>query len=536
MTAKEIKNTSFELSSVGIHNPKVYWNLAPAVLIQHTLSKGQGELTNSGALSIETGKFTGRSPKDRYIVEDEITQKQVHWGNINIPMTSDQYDRLEQKVLTHLNAKEEIYARDCFACANLKYRLNIRVVTEHPWQNLFAHNMFLRPAASEIEDFQHEWMILAAPGCMAVPEIDGTRQENFAVINFTKKRIIIGGTAYTGEIKKGIFSVLNFALPVNDGVFPMHCSANVGEHGDTALFFGLSGTGKTTLSTDPERKLIGDDEHGWSKTTVFNFEGGCYAKTINLSASKEPEIFKAIKFGAMVENMNFKDSNSHILDFEDATKTQNTRVSYPINHIDNIVFNSRGNTPQNIFFLTCDAFGVLPPISKLTNDQAMYYFLLGYTAKVAGTEAGIDEPQATFSSCFGLPFLPLNPTTYAKMLGEKLEKAEAEGKPIKVWLVNTGWSGGPVGEGRRMELPYTRAMIKAALNGAFKDVAFTKEAHFGLQIPTECPDVPSHILDPKQTWKKASEYEEKATSMVNLFKKEFVVYSNTVTNAVNEVL
>ncbi len=530
------KNAHFSLASVGVTNPNVHWNLSPAVLVQKTLSNGQGQLTNAGALSIDTGKFTGRSPKDRYIVEDEKTNNTVHWGDINIPMTTDQFDRLHTKVLNHLNAKEELYVRDAYACANLKYKLDIRVVTEFPWQNLFAYNMFLRPSDHEIEQFNHEWLILAAPGCMADPLEDGTRQENFAAINFTKKTIIIGGTAYTGEIKKGIFSVLNYTLPTENNVFPMHCSANVGQQGDTALFFGLSGTGKTTLSTDPNRKLIGDDEHGWSTSTVFNFEGGCYAKTINLSASKEPEIYKAIKFGAMVENMSFKNKNTHSLDFEDSSKTQNTRVSYPIDHIDNIVFNSRGNTPTNIFFLTCDAFGVLPPISSLTKDQAMYYFLLGYTAKVAGTEAGIDEPQATFSSCFGLPFLPLNPTKYAGMLGQKLAEAESEGKPIKVWLVNTGWTGGPCGVGSRMELPYTRRMIKAALNGELNKVAFEKEAFFGLHIPTECPDVPTNILNPRKTWKDKEAYDEKANYMVNLFKKEFQVYASTVTDEVNAVL
>ncbi len=537
MNNNVIKNPNFDLASVGVHTKKVHWNLSPASLVESTVLKGQGKLTDSGALSIDTGKFTGRSPKDRYIVKDAITTDNVHWGDINISMSEAHFDKLHGKVLDHINQLDEVYVRDAYACAYTKYSLNIRVVNEFPWQNLFASNMFLRLKESEITDFNHDWLILAAPGCMANPETDGTRQENFAAISFTKKTIIIGGTAYTGEIKKGIFSVLNYLLPMEHNVFPMHCSANVGKNGDTALFFGLSGTGKTTLSTDPHRKLIGDDEHGWSKGNVFNFEGGCYAKTINLSASKEPEIFKAIKFGALVENIVFKDENARNIDFKDSSKTQNTRVSYPINHIDNIMFNSRGDVPENIFFLTCDAFGVLPPVSKLNNDQAMYYFLLGYTAKVAGTEAGINEPQATFSSCFGLPFLPLNPTTYANMLGKKLEESKIKSKkPIKVWLINTGWTGGSYGVGERMELVYTRSMIKAALNGTFDSINFKKDAHFGLSIPTSCPDVPNEVLNPMETWSDKEAYTESATYLKDLFKENFKRYESTVNDAVKMCL
>jgi len=428
-------------------------------------------------------------------------------------------------VLAHLNEQKGLYIRDAYACAYAKYQLNIRVVTEFPWQNLFAYNMFLRPDERMIKDIDHEWLVLAAPGCKANPAQDGTRQDNFAVINFMEKTILIGGTAYTGEIKKGIFSVLNCTLPSDHGVLSMHCSANVGRKGDTALFFGLSGTGKTTLSTDPDRKLIGDDEHGWSTANVFNFEGGCYAKTINLSANKEPQIYQAIKFGAMVENIGFKDKALRIPDYEDDSKTQNTRVSYPIDHIDQIVYNSRGDVPENIFFLTCDAFGVLPPISRLNKEQAMYYFLLGYTAKIAGTEAGITEPQATFSACFGLPFLPLHPTKYAKLLGDKIAKgSNRKDKRINVWLVNTGWSGGPYGVGSRIELTFTRSMIKAALQGQLDSVNYAEDRFFGLSMPTTCPDVPNAILNPRDTWRNEEEYDEKAANLKELFEKNFLPY------------
>jgi len=530
-------NKLFDLKSIDITNESIKWNLSPAKLIQETLEKDQGSLEQSGALVIDTGKFTGRSPKDRFIVRDSITEDKVDWGDVNIPFSSDDFDKLYEKVTTHLNCKEELYIRDAYACAHQSYRLNVRVICEYPWQNLFVYNMFLRPGEEEMADFMHDWVVYAAPGCLANPVTDGTRQENFAVINFSKKKIIIGGTAYTGEIKKGIFSALNFLLPTEQNVFPMHCSANVGKDGDTALYFGLSGTGKTTLSTDSDRKLIGDDEHGWSRANVFNFEGGCYAKTINLSRAKEPEIYNAIRFGAMLENVPYKDEDLRVIDFDDDSKTQNTRVSYPIHHIDNIVFNSRGNVPRNIFFLTCDAYGVLPPISKLTREQAMYYFLLGYTAKIAGTEAGINEPQATFSACFGLPFLPLHPTKYANLLGDKLDEGNANTKTsINVWLVNTGWSGGPYGVGSRMDLPYTRAMIRGALNGSLLDQAFHTEPHFGLSIPKVCKDVPTKYLNPKDNWTDKSAYDETAAKIKGMFKSAFEQYHDYVGDEVKSVL
>jgi phosphoenolpyruvate carboxykinase (ATP) len=495
-------------------------NLQPAALVEATISKGQGKLSNTGALVIQTGKFTGRSPKDRYIVKDSNTEGSVAWGNVNIPFDPQDYKALYEKIISYANAQDEIYVRDCYACASPNYRLNVRVFTEFPWQNLFAYNMFIRPSANELANFTPHWRIYAFPGVIADPKVHHTRQDNFAIINFTEKVIIIGGTAYTGEIKKGVFSVLNYLLPHENKVLSMHCSANVGASGDTALFFGLSGTGKTTLSNDPDRRLIGDDEHGWSTQSVFNFEGGCYAKTVDLSANKEPMIFNAIKFGALLENIGFMPDGC-TPDYSDVTITENTRVSYPIYHIDNIMYNSRGDLPQNIFFLTCDAFGVLPPISKLTTAQAMYHFISGYTAKIAGTEEGITEPQTTFSSCFGAPFLPLHPTVYADLLGEKIKKGGITGGSINVWLINTGWTGGPYGTGSRIELSFTRAMIKAALNESLANVEYLTHPVFGLKIPRRCPDVPNAILNPRDTWLNEDEYDRAALDLANRFVKNF---------------
>ncbi|MEM9987430.1 MAG: phosphoenolpyruvate carboxykinase (ATP), partial [Bacteroidota bacterium] len=378
----------------------------------------------------------------------------------------------------------------------------------------------------ELSKFSADWKVYSFPGLMADPEKDGTRQSNFSIINFTEKVILIGGTAYTGEIKKGVFSALNFLLPTESQVLPMHCSANVGSQGDTALFFGLSGTGKTTLSNDPERRLIGDDEHGWSKESIFNFEGGCYAKTINLSASKEPQIYQAIKFGALLENVTFKPGGNTV-DYLDTSITQNTRVSYPIYHIQNIMYQSRGDLPQNIFFLTCDAFGVLPPISKLTTEQAMYHFLCGYTAKIAGTEEGITEPEATFSTCFGAPFMPLHPTEYANLLGTKIKQGSSQGDGnINVWLVNTGWTGGPYGEGERIELAFTRTMIKAALDGRLDEVEYRIHPIFGLHVPKKCPDVPNALLNPRDTWRNEEEYDSMALSLAKRFRDNFEKYAD----------
>jgi len=507
-------------------------NLQPAALVEDTIIQRQGNLSSTGALVVRTGKFTGRSPKDRFIVKDAITEKTVDWGEINIPISPESYQQLYQKILDYAESLDQVYVRNAYACANPNYRLNIRAYTEYPWQNMFVYNMFLRPTKRELATFTPDWKIFAFPGVLADPAVHHTRQENFSIINFTEKTIIIGGTAYTGEIKKGVFSVLNYLLPTINNVLPMHCSANVGTEGDTALFFGLSGTGKTTLSNDPDRRLIGDDEHGWSKESVFNFEGGCYAKTINLSATKEPMIYKAIKFGALLENVGFMEDGCTV-DYADTSITQNTRVSYPIYHIDNIMYNSRGDLPHNIFFLTCDAFGVLPPISRLTPEQAMYHFLSGYTAKIAGTEEGINEPEATFSACFGAPFLPLHPTVYAKLLGDKLKKGSRIGDgQIHVWLVNTGWTGGPYGVGSRIELSFTRAMIKAVLNGELNKVAYHKHPIFGLEMPKRCPDVPNAILNPRDTWLNEEEYDQAALGLAKRFNKNFKKYAAKATKEI----
>ena len=505
---------TISLNSYGIKNAQIHYQLSSEELVNETLRKGQGQQVSNGALAVNTGEFTGRSPKDRFIVKDDITRDKVWWGNINIPFPIDMFDRLYDKVVNYLSEKE-VYVRDCYACADEAYKLNIRVINEYPWSNMFAYNMFLRPTESELENFDPEWLIVNAPGFIADPSIDGTRQHNFAILNFTKKIAIIGGTGYTGEIKKGIFSALNFILPVDKNAMPMHCSANVGKNGETAIFFGLSGTGKTTLSADPERKLIGDDEHGWTaENTIFNFEGGCYAKVIDLSKENEPDIYNAIKPGAILENVVIDHKND--VDYEDTSITQNTRVSYPIYHIDNIQEPSIGRNPKNIFFLTADAFGVLPPISKLTPGQAAYHFISGYTAKVAGTEEGINEPTPSFSACFGAPFMPLHPTKYAEMLSEKMKVAG-----VNVWLINTGWTGGPYGVGSRMKLKYTRAMITAALDGMLNDVIFHKHPIFGLDVPQNCPNVPNEVLNPRATWKNQKAYDIQAKELAASFKANF---------------
>ncbi len=509
------KGPSANLDSLGLSSISTsHWNLPAETLEQIILDKNQGVLTSTGAIAIKTGEFTGRSPKDRFIVEDDLTRETVWWGDINIKFDADKFDQLHKKMAAYLEGKE-VYVRDAYACAHDDYRMNVRVVAEYPWSSSFVKNMFLRLKDDEIDSFTPEWNIICVPSFMADPEVDGTRQHNFAVVNFSKKLILIGGTGYTGEIKKGIFSVLNFVLPHQKNVLSMHCSANVGEAGDTAIFFGLSGTGKTTLSSDPNRKLIGDDEHGWAGNTVFNFEGGCYAKTIDLSEENEPQIYKAIKKGALLENIGYKEGTTEP-DYSDISITQNTRVSYPIHHIDNIMVPSYGHDPKNIFFLTADAFGVLPPISRLDKGQAMYHFISGYTAKVAGTEAGVNEPQTAFSACFGAPFLPLHPTRYAEMLGKKMEESQ-----VKVWLVNTGWSGGEYGVGARIKLRYTRAMITAALTNALDNVDYVKHPIFGLEMPTSCPDVPEELLNPRNTWDDKDSYDKKATSLAEKFVSNF---------------
>ncbi|MDY0780300.1 phosphoenolpyruvate carboxykinase (ATP) [Tenacibaculum sp. IB213877] len=522
MTNLETKTISLE--KLGIKNATVHYQLTPDQLQNETIEKGQGKETESGVLAVNTGEFTGRSPMDRFIVKDEVTKDEIWWGNINIPFDSEKFDKLYDKVTAYLSEKE-VFVRDSYACADDNYKLNIRVVNEYPWSNMFAYNMFLRPTEEELKNFSPEWTVINAPGFMANPEADGTRQHNFAILNFSRKIALIGGTGYTGEIKKGIFSALNFILPVYKNTLPMHCSANVGKEGDTAIFFGLSGTGKTTLSTDPNRSLIGDDEHGWTaENTVFNFEGGCYAKVINLSQENEPEIYGAIKKGAILENVILDDKGN--VDFADTSITQNTRVSYPIYHIENIQTPSIGKNPKNIFFLTADAFGVLPPISKLTPGQAAYHFISGYTAKVAGTEAGVTEPQPSFSACFGAPFMPLHPTRYAEMLSEKIKDTG-----VNVWLINTGWFAGPYGVGNRMKLKYTRAMISAVLDGTINldESNFRIHSVFGLAQPRTCPGVPDDMLSQRKAWNNDEGYYKSAHKLAESFRnnfKKFEEYAN----------
>lgn len=517
MTTYNLVDKSISLKEYGLKSDRIYYQLSPEELQEITIKNDMGEVTSSGALAIETGEFTGRSPQDRYLVKDDITRENVWWGAVNIPFEPQKFDVLYDKVIRYLN-KGDLYVRDCFACADAQYRLSLRVITEYPWSNMFAYNMFIRPSGTELKGFDPEWTVINAPGFQADPQTDGTRQHNFAILNFTRKIALIGGTGYTGEIKKGIFSALNFLLPVYSETLPMHCSANVGEEGDTAIFFGLSGTGKTTLSTDPLRKLIGDDEHGWTKDNrVFNFEGGCYAKVINLSKEYEPEIYNAIRKGAILENVVVDESGE--VDYSDTSITQNTRVSYPITHIENIQEPSIGKNPKNIFFLTADAFGVIPPISKLTPSQAAYHFISGYTAKVAGTEAGVVEPIPSFSACFGAPFMPLHPTRYAEMLSRKMKESG-----VNVWLVNTGWTGGPYGVGKRMELKYTRAMIHAALSGKLGLYSYdTYHIHsvFGVAQPRECPGVPTSVLSPRATWNNDDAYYNTAFKLTNAFRENF---------------
>jgi phosphoenolpyruvate carboxykinase (ATP) len=517
MASNTFTTQTIALTEWGIKNSKINYQLSPKVLQEKTVASYGGKETDNGTLAINTGEFTGRSPLDRFIVKDNVTEDKVWWGAINIPFETAQFDKLLDKVTDYLDGKE-LFVRDAFACAHEDYRLNLRVINEYPWSNMFSYNMFLRPTEQELNGFKPEWTIINAPGFMAVPEVDGTRQHNFAILNFTKKIALIGGTGYTGEIKKGIFSALNFILPVYKDTMPMHCSANVGKDGTTAIFFGLSGTGKTTLSTDPDRSLIGDDEHGWTKDNeVFNFEGGCYAKVINLDPEGEPEIYNAIKPGAILENVILNDDKS--VNFADTSITENTRVSYPIYHFENIRVPSVGSNPKNIFFLTADAFGVLPPISKLTPGQAAYHFISGYTAKVAGTEAGVTEPVPSFSACFGAPFMPLHPTIYAEMLSKKMSDAG-----VNVWLVNTGWTGGPYGVGTRMKLKYTRAMISAALDGSLEAANkgnYHTHSVFGVAQPVTCPNVPTEVLSPRKSWNNDKGYYETAEKLRQFFKNNF---------------
>ena len=488
-------------------------NLSTPKLVEAAIINGEGVLSSRGALVSETGKRTGRSPKDKFTVKDSITENRVDWGSVNLPFSPQRFDALYDRVLEYLQDKQ-LYVQDLFCGADPRYRLPIQVINEYAWHNLFVRQLFIRPTEVELKTHKPEFTIVAAPGFLADPKRDGTNSEVFVIVNFTRKLVIIGGTQYAGEMKKSIFGVMNFLLPQRN-VFPMHCSANIGEEGVTALFFGLSGTGKTTLSADPSRRLIGDDEHGWSEDGVFNFEGGCYAKCIKLSEQNEPQIWDALDFGAVLENV-ILDPVTRVPDYDDDSRTENTRAAYPVEHIDNAVIPGFGGHPKNVVFLTADAFGVLPPLSKLTAEQAMFHFMSGYTAKVAGTEAGVTEPQATFSACFGAPFMPLAAKVYAEMLGRRLRERNAQ-----CWLVNTGWQGGPYGIGKRMSLPYTRAMVNALVEGELDNVEFEIEPSFGFSIPKSVPGAPPELLNPRNSWKDKAAYDKTAADLSARFEKNF---------------
>jgi phosphoenolpyruvate carboxykinase (ATP) len=504
---------SSEISEL-LNGPNVYTQLSVPQLVERALSRKEAILTSTGAVCAETGKYTGRSPKDKYIVEEPTTKDKIDWGPVNQPISSEVFDHLYHKMVSYLQDKEEVFVFKGFAGADRTYRLPIQVINEYAWHNLFAHQLFIRPTEEEIPFHNAEFTILSAPTFKADPVVDGTNSETFIIISFERRIILIGGTEYAGEMKKGIFSIMNYLLP-DKGSLPMHCSANVGPEGDVALFFGLSGTGKTTLSADPNRRLIGDDEHGWSAHGVFNIEGGCYAKCIDLTREKEPQIYDAIRFGSVLENV-MVHQDTRVPDYSDQSLTENTRAAYPLQAIENIIDPSVAGHPNTIIFLTADASGVLPPISKLTKEQAMYHFLSGYTSKLAGTERGITSPQATFSACFGSPFLPLAPTVYAEMLGKKIEE-----HGVQVFLVNTGWTGGEYGVGTRMKLSYTRAMVHAALEGELNHVETVKDEIFGLHIPVQVPGVPDEILMPNKTWKDQEAYQEKARELVKKFSDNF---------------
>ncbi len=523
-----IKNPNASLTTSHIETWKsAFWNLKPKDLVEHTLRTNQGTLSHNGTLTIHTGNFTGRSPQDRYIVRDNMTMHSVDWNNINQPIEPENFLTLRENICQYLSDKD-VYIKDAAICSDPNFRIKVRVIAEKPWSAHFVHNMFIRLSDQEILDFSPEWTIYCAPSYSADPNLHGTRSSNFSIIDFSSKSIIIGGTGYTGEIKKGMFSVLNYHLPQDKNALSMHCSANVGAERDAAVFFGLSGTGKTTLSADSSRQLIGDDEHGWSDDGLFNFEGGCYAKCIGLRKETEPEIWNAIKPGAILENIKFFPGTSRP-NFNDDSITQNTRVSYPIHHIKNNCQDQVSEHPENIFFLTCDAFGILPPLSKLSVDQAMYYFISGYTAKVAGTEEGISEPVATFSACFGAPFMPLHPNEYAKLLGEKIRKHQ-----VNVWLVNTGWTGGPYMIGHRIALKHTRALINAVLEQKLEDISYSNFEVFDLQIPSYCPDVPGEILHPRNSWVDKEAFDNKRMELAELFNENFEQFADKVDKNISQ--
>jgi len=512
------------LETLGLGGAReVHWNLGPAELYEATVRAGTGRLAATGPLVVDTTPYTGRSPKDKFVVREAGVADRIVWGPVNQPFEPSAFDALYDRAVAHL-AQRALWVEDLYGGADPRHRLPIRVVTESPWAALFARNMLLRPPSAEVaRAHRPEFSIVHAPSLRAEPARDGTRSEAFILLHFARRLVLIGGTGYAGEIKKSVFTILNYLLPQR-GVLPMHCSANVGAAGDVALFFGLSGTGKTTLSADRERPLIGDDEHGWSDEGVFNFEGGCYAKAIRLNALHEPEIYAATHaFGTVLENV-VLDEHTRALDLDSDARTENTRSAYPITHLPNIVASGQAGHPRNVVFLTCDAFGVLPPVSYLTADQAMYYFLSGYTAKVAGTERGVKEPQATFSACFGEPFLPLHPTEYARMLGERIRRHEP-----RVWLINTGWTGGGYGTGSRIAIPHTRAIVHAALSGKIDISKLARDPVFGLGVPSEVPYVPHEVLDPRRTWSDPAAYDAQAARLAGMFRDNFRRYADQAT-------
>ena len=517
------------LERFGVENlGAVHENLPPARLVEASVRRREGMISEpSGALVVRTGKRTGRSPKDRFIVEDDLTRESVDWGGVNKPFSSEAFGELLEKAASYVENLEEAFVVDAHAGADERYRLDVQVVTEQAWQSLFARQLFRRPDRSELDSFDPEWTVISMPGLLMDPEEDGTESETFVGLDFTRRVVLVCGTRYAGEIKKSIFTVLNFVLPTAHNVMPMHCSANVGEEDDVALFFGLSGTGKTTLSADPERSLIGDDEHGWSDTGVFNFEGGCYAKTIDLSPEKEPQIWNAIRFGAVLENVAM-DRRTRGVDFTDDSITENTRAAYPLEYIDGAVPDGKGAQPKAVLFLTADAFGVLPPISALSPEQAAYYFLSGYTAKLAGTEAEMEsDVEATFSACFGAPFLPLPATTYATMLSERLRENGA-----RCYLINTGWSGGPYGVGERVDIAATREMVRAVIGGRLDGAETGEDPFFGLNVPVEVPGVATEILNPRDTWPDGAAYDEQARKLADLFRENFNKFESSVSEEV----
>lgn len=497
---------------------KVYNNLSVPSLVETTIIRKEGLISSTGALSVRTGKFTGRSPDDKYIVDDEVTHDTVDWGKVNHPISEEHFDKIFKRMKKHIEEKE-FFVFDGFVGADPESRLPIRVINNRAWHNLFARQLFIRPTSEELENHKPEFTLISCDDFGSIPAQEGTRTETFIITNFTKKLVIIGSTSYAGEIKKALFTIMNFVLP-RKSIFPMHCSANVGRQGDSALFFGLSGTGKTTLSADPDRRLVGDDEHGWSDKGIFNFEGGCYAKCINLNREKEPQIWNAIRFGSVMENVVMKNGTREA-DFDDGSLTENTRVAYPLDYIDGAITPSLGGHPRVVVFLTADAFGVMPPVAKLAKEGAMYHFMSGYTSKLAGTERGVTEPRETFSSCFGAPFMPLHAQQYAKMLGKKITD-----HGTRVYLINTGWTGGPYGVGRRMNLTHTRSMVTAAINGEIDKVSVKHHATFNLDMPTSCPGVPDDVLDPRNTWSDKDRYDAAAKRLALLFVKNFEKFGN----------